>query len=80
MPETKRVTIMRAGGTASAEAELIPGQTVEQLIRLVAPELGWPPEGSYQLVGPDGTQITGDVYKAVKSGDKLTLAQIGVGG
>lgn len=80
MAEGKRVTIMRAGGVASQEFEVMPGDTAEQLCVMVAPQLGLPETGSYRLLGPDQNQITGEVYKAVKEGDKLTLAPVGVGG
>lgn len=80
MNDSKKVTIVRAGGTASVEVEIFPSDKVEQLCTLVAPQLGLPAEGSYQLLGPDGNPIQGDLYKAVKAGDKLTLAQIGQGG
>ncbi len=80
MSEAKKVTIVRAGGTASAEVEIFPSDSVEQLITLAAPHLGLPADGSYQLLGSDGKPITGDLYKAVRAGDRLTLAQIGQGG
>lgn len=81
MAESKKVTVFRAGGTASVEeVDVFLGDTVEQLITLVASQLGLPAQGNYRLLGPDGNQITGDVYKAVKEGDKLTLAQVDIGG
>ena len=80
MAESKKITVLRAGGVASQEVELVPGETAEQLCILVAPNVGLPAEGSYRLLGSDGKQITGDVYQGVKEGDKLTLAQVGEGG
>ncbi|MEN3335188.1 MAG: hypothetical protein V7641_4553 [Blastocatellia bacterium] len=78
--EGKRVTILRAGGVASTELYLMPGDTAEQLCTMVAREFGLPEGGTYRLLGADGNQITGEVYNVVKEGDKLNLAQIGEGG
>ncbi len=80
MADAKKVTVFRAGGTSSAEVEVSPGDNAEQLCTLAAPKLGFPEDGHYQLLGPDGNPIKGDVYKVAKDGDKLTLAQIGKGG
>jgi hypothetical protein len=81
MEETKKVTIIRAGGTASTDAiDVFPSDTVDQLCTLVAPKLGLPEGGFYQLLGPNGKPIGGDLYKSLNNGDKLTLAQIGQGG
>jgi len=78
--DIKRITVLRGGGTASAEAEIIPDQTVDQFIPLVAPKLGLPETGTYQLLGANGSPIIGNLYKAVNAGDKVQLAQIGTGG
>ena len=78
--DIKNITVLRAGGTASVEADVIPGETVDQLIKVVAPPLGLPESGTYQLLGANGSPITGDVYKAVNAGDKVQLAPIGTGG
>ena len=80
MEEKKKVTIVRAGGTSSTEVDIFPSDTVAQIITLVAPRLGLPAEGSYQLLGSDGNPITGNLYKAIRDGDKLTLAPVGEGG
>ncbi|MCX5799946.1 MAG: hypothetical protein NTX17_00955 [Candidatus Eisenbacteria bacterium] len=82
MAEGKKVTIVRAGGTASAEVEIFPGDNAQQVCTLVAPQLGLPAEGSYKLLGSDGKPISGDATldKLVQSGDKLTLARMEVGG
>jgi hypothetical protein len=78
--DIKKITVLRAGGTASTEADVIPDETVDQLIKLVAPLLGLPENDTYQLLGANGSPITGDVYKAVNAGDKVQLARIGTGG
>ena len=78
--DIKKITVLRAGGTASTSAEVIPGETVDQLIKLVAPALGLPETGTYQLLGGNGSPIEGDVFKAVSEGEKVQLAQIGTGG
>jgi hypothetical protein len=78
--DIKKITVFRAGGTASVEAEIIPEETVDQLIRLVAPKLGLPEDETYQILGANGSPITGTLYKAVKAGDTVTLARIGKGG
>lgn len=80
MEDTKRINVVRAGGTASTEVAILPGDNVEQLCTLAAPELGLPPDGSLQLHGPDGNPIKGDLYKVVKDGDTFTLVHTGVGG
>ena len=80
MDESKKVTIVRAGGVASVEIEVFPTDTVEQVCTLAAPQLGLPAEGTYQLLGADGNPIKSDLYKSIKAGDKLTLAQMGQGG
>jgi hypothetical protein len=81
MNDSKKVTIVRAGGTASVEVDIFPtDKDIGQFCTVVAPHLGLPPDGSYQLLGPDGNPIQGDLYKAVRQGDKLTLAQLGQGG
>lgn len=78
--ETKHITVVRGGGTASAEVDVIPGETVEQLITLVAPQLGLTAGGQFALMGPDGNQIRGDLYGVVNDQDKLTFAQLEKGG
>lgn len=78
--EIKKITVLRGGGTTSAEAEVIPNETVDQLIKLVVPKLGWPEDGSYELLGANGSPIKGDVYKAVNAGDKVQLSKIETGG
>ena len=78
--QSKKVQVLRAGGTASVEVEVFPGDTVDQMIALVAPQLGYGEGGSFQLLSPAGKPIVGDLYKQVSDGDKLTLAQIGEGG
>lgn len=80
MDDIKKITVLRAGGGASTEADVMPKETVEQLIKLVAEHLGLPANGNYQLLGANGTPITGDVFEAVNDGDKVQLAQIGTGG
>lgn len=80
MADSKKITVMRAGGSASIETDVVPGETAEQLCTLVAPDLGLPMGGAYRVLAADGYQVTGDVYNAVKDGDTLTLAQIGEGG
>lgn len=80
MAETKRVTVMRAGGGASVQVDLIPGETADQLITSAVPDLGLPANGTYRLLGPGESQLTDDVYKVVKDGDKLTVAQMEIGG
>ena len=79
MADTKQVTVQRAGGTSSVPAEIIEGETADQLARLAAPALGLPEEGLYHLL-LNGAQVKGDVYKAVKDGDTLTLAPQTTGG
>jgi hypothetical protein len=79
--DIKRITVFRAGGTAAIEnADVILDQTVDQFISLVAPKFGLPETGTYQLLGANGSPITGNLYKAVNTGDKVTLAPIGTGG
>ncbi len=79
MSDTKRVTIERAGGTSSVATEIIEGETIQQLARLAAPSLGLPEAGEYHVL-VNGAPITGDLYKAIKDGDKLTLAAQTTGG
>ncbi len=78
--QSKKVQILRAGGSASVEVEVFPGDTVDQMIALAAPQLGYEEGGSFQLLSSAGKPIVGDLYKQVNEGDKLTLAQIGEGG
>lgn len=80
MAETKKVTVMRAGGGASVQLDLIPGETAEQVITAAVPHLGLTPGAAYVLLGPASTPLTDDVYAAVKDGDKLTIAQTETGG
>lgn len=80
MATTKRITILRAGGGAETALDLLPKQTADQVIALVVEPLGLSPDGTYRLLGPDGAQLTGNIYDAVKDGDKLTLAPVGYGG
>jgi hypothetical protein len=77
--DTKQVTVQRAGGTSSVPAEIIEGETADQLARLAAPALGLPEDGLYHLL-LNGEQMKGDVFKAVKDGDVLTLAPQTTGG
>ncbi|MGH2531797.1 MAG: hypothetical protein ACRDJW_05770 [Thermomicrobiales bacterium] len=79
MASTKTVTVQRAGGTAAVEAELIEGETAEQLARLAAPQLGLSEDGLYQIL-LNGELVKGDLFKVVKEGDTLTLAQQTTGG
>ena len=79
MSETKRVTVQRAGGTSSVPAEIIEGETADQLARLAAPALGLPEDGLYHLL-LNGSQVKGDVFKVAKDGDTLTLAAQTTGG
>ncbi len=81
MAETKKVTVIRAGGGASVPLDLIPGETADQVITAVLPQLGMPAGGRYRLLGPGEGQINqDDVYAAVKDGDKLTVAPTETGG
>lgn len=80
MDEMKKVTVIKGGGGASVEAELIPGETVQQFCKAVAPSLGLPENGDLQLLSAEGKPIIGDLYKLVKDGDELTLAHITKGG
>ncbi|MCC3440242.1 MULTISPECIES: hypothetical protein [unclassified Microcoleus] len=76
----KKITVVKGGGTASTEVVVYPGDSADNLIALVTEPLGLPKEGRYLLQGVNETAITGDVYKAVNEGDKLTLYQPGTGG
>lgn len=78
--DSKHVTVVRSGGAAAVELDIIPGETVDQVITLVAPQLGLPVDGQFALMGRDSTQISGDLYAAVADKDKLTLAQLEKGG
>jgi hypothetical protein len=78
--QTKKVTVVRAGGGASVQVDLIPGETADQVITTALPHLGLAAQGTYRLLGPAESQLTGDVYQAVKDGDKLTVAQTEIGG
>lgn len=80
MAEMKKVTVIKGGGGASVQAELIPGETVQQFCKAVAPNLGLPEDGDLQILTADGKPITGDLYKSAKDGDELTLAHITKGG
>lgn len=80
MAEGKMITVQKPGGSSYTEIEVFPGDSVAQVCTMVAPELGLPAAGDNQLVGPDQNRIEGDVYKAVKPGDVLTLIHKGVGG
>lgn len=79
MSDMKRVTVQRAGGTSSVPAELIEGETADQLAKLAAPALGLPEDGLYHIL-LNGAQVKGDVFKEVKDGDTLTLAPQTTGG
>lgn len=80
MADSKTVTVMKPGGGSSAVMEIVPGDNAVQVCTLVAPQLGEPPDGRFQLLGANKEPIMGDVYKAVKDGDILTLASTQFGG
>lgn len=80
MNEYKKITVSRAGGSAMVETDIIPGETKEQLILLVASSLGLDENGQYALLGPNGNELHGDLFKQLKEGDKLILAHVDTGG
>lgn len=74
MPKGKAITIMKAGGGASIEVEVFPGDDAAHVCTSIAPHLGEPADGRYQLFGLKGNSIGGDIYEAVESGDRLSVA------
>jgi len=80
MNEYKNITICRAGGTAMLDIEIIPGETVDQLIPIVARDLGLDENGVFEILSPNGSPLKGDLFKQIKEGDNLTLAPLNTGG
>jgi hypothetical protein len=78
--DSKRITVLKAGGTASIPVEIIPDETVDQLIQAVAPRLGFPEDGIFLLFSATASPITGNVYDAVSAGEKVTLFHLEKGG
>lgn len=77
----KNVKIELAGGVASADATILPEDTLDQVIITAAKEFGLPQNGTYHLLGPDNKPIMEqNIFKVVKENDVLTLAPIGQGG
>ena len=74
--DTKTVKIFGPGCTTDMELSIIPGETVDQVIEVAVRDLTLPTNGRYTLLGPEGTALTGDVYKAVKDGSKLSIGRL----
>jgi len=80
MDENKTIKVSRVGGSVDSKVNIIPGETVDQFIPMAARDLGLDENGSYYLLGQNQNELSGDLYKQVKDGDSLTLAQKDTGG
>jgi hypothetical protein len=75
--EIKKVTVYDPNRTKSVPAEVIPGETAEQLLTAAVPALGLDESAKHSLIGPDKVALpaNADVYKAVKDGGELMIGE-----
>ena len=82
MAESKKITVVRMGGSASIGLDVTAGQTAQQVCVIAAPKLGLPEGGTFRLLTKDETEISpdADIFAAVQDGDTVQLAHVGTGG
>ncbi len=80
---SKTISIQDPGGSrVQPDVPVLPGQTVDQVIDIILPKWNYKRSSDriYELaMAGSGKRITGDLYKAVKNGDKLLLRWVDIG-